>query len=303
MSTIVVSGASGFIGSRLAKSLTTDGHRVVRLARRQTRPVAGDVIRWDPESGQIDSDALGRVSPDAVVNFAGEPIGQRWTAQRRREIRDSRVKGTTLLAQAIASLPRRPSVLVSGSAMGYYGAHRGDELLDEESPAGSDFLAQTAREWEQATEAAADAGIRVVLSRTGLVLGADGGVLGRMLLPFRLGLGGRLGTGHQWMSWISLDDMVRAIRFVLESESLRGPVNMATPGPVQNTEFTRTLAGVLGRPAVFPVPSIVLELLFGTMADNTLLASQRMVPKRLAGAGFEFRHPRLDEALRFELTR
>ncbi|MGH7679005.1 MAG: TIGR01777 family oxidoreductase, partial [Gemmatimonadaceae bacterium] len=193
--------------------------------------------------------------------------------------------------------------LDSGSAMGYNGAHRGDELLDEESASGSDYLAQTARDWEQATSPATDAGIRVVVSRTGLVLGTDGGALVRMLPPFKLGVGGRLGSGKQWMSWIALDDVVRALRFLMDSADLRGPVNLAAPTPVRNIEFTETLARVLGRRAVLPVPSFALELLFGSMADNTLLASQRMVPKRLAGAGFEFRHPRLEDALRYELRR
>ena len=305
MSTVLVSGASGFIGSHLVDSLTSDGHRVGRLARKTSKPLpkVSDSVLWDPESGTVDQDALARLRPDAVVNLAGESIGQRWTTERRRQIRESRVNGTTALSRALASLPQKPRVLLSGSAMGYYGAHRGDELLDEESASGSDYLAQTARDWEQATSAATEAGIRVVVSRTGLVLGADGGALVRMLPPFRLGVGGRLGSGKQWMSWIALDDAVRALRFLMESADLRGPVNLAAPTPVRNVEFTETLARVLGRPAVLPVPSFALELLFGSMADNTLLASQRMVPKRLAGAGFEFRHPRLEDALRFELRR
>lgn len=305
MSTVLISGASGFIGAQLARSLTTDGHRVVRLARRGSRPLpaATDAVAWDPEGGSIDRDALIRARPDAVVNLAGEPIDQRWTQRRRQNIRDSRVNGTTALAQAIAVLPEHPKVLVSGSAMGYYGAHRGDEILDEESAPGSDFLARTALEWEQATSAASAAGIRVVLSRTGLVLGREGGALQRMLPPFRFGLGGRLGSGRQWMSWIALDDMVRALRFLIDAPAMRGPVNLVAPDPARNTDFTTTLARVLRRPAILPVPAVALALLFGAMADNTILASQRLIPKRLAGAGFEFRHPRLDDALRFELTR
>jgi uncharacterized protein (TIGR01777 family) len=186
--------------------------------------------------------------------------------------------------------------------MGYYGAHRGDELLDEESSPGSDFLAQVSRDWEGATASAATAGIRVVNLRTGLVLGRGGGVLARMLPPFRLGLGGRLGDGNQWMSWIALDDVVRAIRFVAET-NLAGPVNLVAPAPATNAEFTTVLARVLKRPARFPVPKMALELLFGAMAENTILASQRMVPKRLVSCGFEFRHPQLEETLRFELKR
>lgn len=266
-------------------------------------PAATDAVAWDPEGGSIDRDALIRARPDAVVNLAGEPIDQRWTQRRRQNIRDSRVNGTTALAQAIAVLPEHPKVLVSGSAMGYYGAHRGDEILDEESAPGSDFLARTALEWEQATSAASAAGIRVVLSRTGLVLGREGGALQRMLPPFRFGLGGRLGSGRQWMSWIALDDMVRALRFLIDAPAMRGPVNLVAPDPARNTDFTTTLARVLRRPAILPVPAVALALLFGAMADNTILASQRLIPKRLAGAGFEFRHPRLDDALRFELTR
>lgn len=304
MSTILISGASGFIGSRLAQSLSADGHHVVRLARAESKATPGiaDVVRWDAESGTIDRDAVARARPDAVVNLAGESIAQRWTTRRRRQIRDSRVNGTLALARTLAGLPEKPKVLVSGSALGYYGAHHGDEWLDENAPPGSDFLAGTAMEWEQATAPAADAGIRVALSRTSLVVGKSGGVLKRLLLPFQLGLGGRLGNGRQWMSWIALDDMVRALRFLIETTTLRGPINMSAPEPVRNAEFTKTLAHVLGRPAIVPVPSLALKLL-GTMADDTILASQRLSSKRLARAGFEFRHPLLEEALRFELTR
>jgi uncharacterized protein len=305
VSTVLLSGASGFIGSQLSKSLSADGHRVVRLARPESRstPAVSDIVRWDPEAGYIDRDALARLQPDAVVNLAGESIAKRWTATRRRRIRESRVRGTTILAEALAALRSKPSVFLSGSAMGYYGAHRGDELLEEHSAPGSDFLAQTARDWERATEAASQAGIRVVLSRTGIVLGMGGGALDQMLLPFRLGVGGRLGSGRQWMSWIALDDVVRALRFLVDTPAVRGPVNLVAPEPVRNAEFTKVLGRVLGRPAMLPVPAFALELLFGTMADHTILASQRLSPKKLAGAGFEFRHPRLEEALRFELRR
>lgn len=305
MSTILLSGASGFIGSHLAESLAADGHEVVRLARAQgpSAPAVARIVSWDPEAGRVDREALARARVDAVVNLAGEPVAQRWTPRKRGQIRESRVRGTTALAEALAALPVKPGVLVSGSAIGYYGAQRGDAVLDEDSPAGTDFLAETARDWERATEPAAAAGIRVVTARTGLVVGKDGGVLERMLPPFRLGVGGRLGSGQQWMSWIALDDVVRALRFLVDTPSVRGPVNLVAPEPVRNAEFTKVLARVLGRPAVLPVPAFALELLFGTMADNTILASQRVTPKTLAGAGFTFRHPRLEEALRFELTR
>jgi uncharacterized protein (TIGR01777 family) len=304
VSTILISGASGFIGSHLTKALAADGHRIVRLGRKRSRsPNAKEPIIWDPEAGRIDRETLARLQPDAVINLAGEPIAQRWTPHRRRRIRESRVRGTTALAEALAAMPAKPNVLVSGSAVGYYGAHRGDDLLDEASAPGTDFLAETARDWERATGAASNAGIRVVLMRTGLVLGNDGGVLAPLLLPFRFGLGGRLGNGRQWMSWIAMDDVIGAIRFFLDTASLSGPVNLVAPEASQNKDFTKVLARVLRRPSVLPVPAFALEALFGTMADNTILASQRVVPKRLAGAGFEFRHPRLEEALRFELKR
>jgi uncharacterized protein (TIGR01777 family) len=305
MSTVLISGASGFIGSHLVKSLKADGHRVVRLARKESRPTSAttETVTWEPVGGFVDREALAKSRPDAVVNLAGASIAQHWTEKRRRDIRDSRVLGTKALSQALASLAGKPQVMVSGSAMGFYGAHRGDEVLEESSASGSDFLAQTARDWEDATREAVDAGIRVVCSRTGLVVGRSGGVLQRMLPVFKLGVGGRLGSGRQWMSWISLDDMVRALRFMLDTPELRGPVNVVAPEPVRNAEFTEALGRVLHRPAILPVPAMALRLIFGSMADGTLLASQRMTPKRLAGAGFVFRHPRLDEALRFELTR
>lgn len=301
MSTILLSGASGFIGSRLAQSFASDGHRIVPLVR--GRPSSDHTVAWDPEKGSIDREALARARPDVVINLAGEPIARRWTPARRHRIRESRVRGTEALADALAGSPMKPKVFLSGSAVGYYGAHRGDETVDETSAPGPDFLAQTARDWERGTERAGSAGIRVVVLRTGLVLSRSGGVLARMLLPFRLGVGGRLGSGRQWMSWIAMDDIVAAIRFLVDTPTMNGPVNLVAPEPARNVEFTKTLAHVLRRPAVFPVPAILLELLFGTMADNTILASQRVIPKRLAGAGFQFRHPRLEDALRFALTR
>lgn len=299
MATVLLSGASGFIGSLLARTLRADGHRVVALTRRP----AADAVAWNAERGELDTAALARVAPDVVINLAGEPIAQRWTSDRMRRIRDSRVNGTRALATAIAALPKKPDVLVSGSAIGWYGAHRGDEVLDERSPAGTDWLAQVAEEWERATAPASDAGIRVAISRTGIVLGREGGALQRMLPPFQLGAGGRLGSGEQWMSWISLEDVVRGIRFLADTPSITGPVNLVAPAPARNEEFAQTLGAVLHRPALVPVPEFALKLAFGRMAEDTILASQRVLPKKIAGAGFEFRHPRLDEALRFELTR
>jgi uncharacterized protein (TIGR01777 family) len=306
VSTVLLSGASGFIGSQLVKSLAADGHQVVRLARRESKSSPATAsVSWDPEKGQIDYEALARIAggPEVVINLAGEPIAQRWTTQRRRRIRDSRVNGTRVLADAISRLSFKPRVFVSGSAIGYYGAQRNDEILDENSASGSDFLAQTARDWERATESAAKAGVRVVTPRTGVVLGRDGGALKRMLLPFQLGIGGRIGSGRQWMSWIALDDVVRALRFVVEAPNINGPVNLVAPEPVRNVDFAKVLGRVLGRPALVPLPSIALQVMFGSMAQNTILASQRVIPKRLAGTGFEFQHPRLEEALHFELRR
>ena len=299
MATVLLSGASGFIGTLLASTLRADGHRVVALTRRANT----DAVAWDAERGEIDKAALARVAPEVVIHLAGEPIAQRWTSDRMRRIRDSRVNGTRALATAIAALPNKPKVLVSGSAIGYYGAHRGDELLTEQSAAGKDWLAEVAGEWERAASPAADAGIRVAISRTGIVLGRDGGALQRMLPPFQLGAGGRIGSGKQWMSWISLEDVVRGLRFFADTPSVSGPVNLVAPDAVRNEEFANTLGAVLHRPALVPVPEFALKLAYGRMAEDTILASQRVAPKKIAGAGFEFRHPRLDEALRFELRR
>lgn len=300
MATYLVSGASGFIGSELVAALAGDGHRVVRLKRGSG---GSQDVRWDPEAGEVDREALARARPDVVVNLAGEPIAQRWTGDRKRRIRDSRVNGTRALANALASMGAKPSVFVSGSAMGYYGVDRGDELLDESNAPGSDYLADTAKAWEDATAPAADAGMRVVIPRTGLVLGAGGGALAKMLPAFRLGVGGRVGSGRQWMSWISLTDMVAALRFAADSAALRGPANFVAPEPARNSELTRTLAKVIRRPAIFPVPELAIQVLFGEMGKATILASQRLVPKKLAGAGFQFRHPHLEDALRYELRR
>jgi uncharacterized protein (TIGR01777 family) len=240
----------------------------------------------------------------AVVHLAGEPIGQRWTSSVKRRIRESRVRGTQLIATSIASLDHPPRVLVSGSAMGVYG-DRGDELLDETSVTGEgrDFLADVAAEWEAAADGAAAAGVRVVKVRTGLVLSSRGGALARLLLPFRLGVGGRVGSGRQWVSWIALADTVGAILHALDVKTLGGPVNLSAPNPVTNAELAATLAKVLRRPAILPVPATALRLLFGEMGGATLLASQRMAPRRLIESGYRFRYPMLEAALRHELGR
>jgi len=238
---------------------------------------------------------------DAVVHLAGEPLAHRWTDERKRAIRESRVRGTELVARTIAALDRRPRVLLSGSAIGIYG-DRGDEPLDEESALGGGFLAGIAREWEAASVAAADAGVRVVLLRTGIVLSPKGGALERLLLPFKLGVGGPIGSGRQWMSWISLDDQVRAMEHALATTGLHGPINLVSPNPVTNAEFAATLGRVLSRPALVPVPAFALELAYGEMARATILAGQRVLPKVLLRTEFTFAHPTLDEALRFELA-
>ena len=291
---VAITGASGLIGSALARSLRADGHRVYAVVRRSPLPER-DEIGWDPDQGRADAAAFAGL--DAVVHLAGEPIAQRWTAERMARIRSSRVQGTSLLARTLASLPDPPGVLVSASGIGYYG-DRGDEPLSESSGPGEDFLAGVAQEWESATEPAARAGVRTAVIRTGVALSPEGGALERMLPVFRLGLGGRLGSGRQWMSWISLPDLVRAITFVIDSPDLQGPINMVAPEPVTNAEFTRTLGRVLGRPALMRVPATALRLAYGDMADAALLASQRARPTRLQDAGFRFQHPRLETALR-----
>lgn len=298
MTTILLGGASGFIGRALAHSLAADGHRVHRL----TRGDAGGV-RWNPMRGEIDSAALATLAPEVVINLAGEPIAHRWSDDRKRRIYESRVNGTRALCEALARLPVKPRAFIGGSAIGYYGSDRGDELLAEDSSAGDDFLARTTIDWEAASRAASDAGIRVSHSRTGIVTGREGGALARMLPAFRAGVGGPLGDGRQWMSWISLTDTVRALRFLAERDSARGPFNLVAPEPVRNAEFARVVGDTLRRPALVPAPTFALTLLFGEMAKHTILASQRVLPKKLTGAGFEFRHPRVEEALAFELRR
>jgi uncharacterized protein (TIGR01777 family) len=292
---IVISGASGFLGSALARRLKSEGTTIQRL-RRGTRAAEPD-IAWRPEAGQIDAALL--EGADEVINLAGAPIAQRWTERHKREIVDSRIQATGLLARSIAELRRPPRVFVSGSAIGIYG-DRGDEELDESSSPGSGFLAQTATAWEEAVEAARVAGVRVVSVRTGIVLNPGGGALGRLLLPYKLGLGGRVGSGSQWMSWIGLEDWVSAMVFILAGD-LSGPVNLVAPNPVPNAEFATTLARVLSRPALIPVPEAAIDLLFGEMGRATLLASQRVHPRGLIEGGYEFSYPTLEQALRREL--
>ncbi|PYP81585.1 MAG: TIGR01777 family protein [Gemmatimonadetes bacterium] len=296
---IAITGASGLIGRALLARLRLKGKRVRPLVR-SPRPDSPDDIVWDPMAEKLAPRDLEGV--EAVVHLAGEPIAQRWTGSRREAIRESRVRGTKLLARTIAALDQKPRVLLSGSAVGYYG-DRGDEAVDETSAPGTDFLAGVAHEWEMATAAASDAGVRVVLLRTGIVLSPHGGALERLLPPFRLGVGGPIGTGRQWMSWIALEDHLRAMEHALATTGLHGPANLVAPNPVTNAEFAATLGRVLGRPAIVTVPSFALELLYGEMARATILAGQRVMPKALLRSGFHFAHPTLEEALRVELAR
>jgi len=292
---ILVTGSTGLIGSTLAQHLSGEGHTVIRLLRARARPGEKGIL-WDIQMGTLDPQPLEGL--DAVVHLAGENIAAgRWTLTRKAIIRDSRVKGTRLLSETLGRLTQPPKVLVCASAMGYYG-DRGDELLTEDSASGSGFLAELCREWEAASEPAAARGIRVVHLRIGLVLSAEGGALKQMLPPFKLGVGGRLGNGKQYMSWIALDDLVGVIEHALTHDTLVGPVNAASPNPVTNLEFTKTLGRVLGRPTVFPVPSLAVRLLFGEMGDALLLSSARLEPVRLAASGFVFRYPQLEDALR-----
>lgn len=295
---IVVSGATGLIGRALVERLRGRGHRVRRLLRTSRDMTADDVV-WDPSSGPVPPAAL--ADADSVVNLAGEPVAHRWTSDRKQAIRESRVRTTAMLAHAIASSPHGPRVFLSGSAVGYYG-DGGDALLDESAGPGTDFLARVCVEWEAAAAPAVDAGVRVVLLRTGIVMSPRGGALAKLLPFFRLGGGGPLGSGRQWMSWIGLNDQVRAMEHALFTESMRGPANLVAPNPVTNAEFAATLGRVLARPALVPVPALALELLYGEMARATLLAGQRVLPKALSAAAFEFSQPTLEGALRAELA-
>lgn len=294
---VAVTGASGLVGRALVPFLTAGGHEVVRLVRRPPR-VGAPEVRWDPE-GFVDTEGLEGV--DAVVHLAGENIFARWTEEKRQAIRESRVRGTRVLAQALAGLERPPRVLVSASGVNYYG-DAGEERLDEESPPGEGFLAGVCRGWEEAASEAAEAGIRVVRMRFGVVLSPEGGALALMLPAFRLGLGGPVG-GDQWMSWISRDDLVGALHRAVVDDELTGPVNAVAPHPVRNRELTSALGRVLGRPAVLRVPPGAVRLAAGQMAEETVLASIRAVPAGLETAGYRFRHPGVEDALRHVLGR
>jgi len=297
---VLVTGASGLIGTALLPLLTTGGHTAVPLARKD-RPAAGLGAWWDPATGEVSTEALRGAS--AVVHLAGENIaGGRWTDARKAAIRESRVAGTRKLAEALAKSGARPPVFVCASAIGFYG-DRGDAPLDEDDPPGEGFLSEVCRGWEAASEPLAAAGTRVVHLRFGIVLSPSGGALAKMLTPFKLGAGGVIGSGTQYMSWIAIDDLVGSIRHALVTDSLSGPVNVTAPNPVTNREFTRTLGRVLGRPTIAPLPAFAARLAFGEMADALLLSSTRVEPRKLLATRYTFRHPDLEEALRHLLGR
>ena len=295
---VLVTGSSGLIGSALVRRLRDEGHDVVRLVR--GAPSGADEVRWDPAGGTVDLAALGAAGPiDGIVHLAGEGIGEkRWSPAQKQKILDSRVQGTRLIAETAAALDPAPKVFVCGSAVGYYGL-RGDEVLTEESTSGSGFLADVVRQWEAAAAPASDAGVRSVLLRTGIVLAPKGGAFGKLLPLLKLGLGGKLGAGDQWWSWISLEDEVRLIVHALTDEAMAGPVNATAPQPATNAELVKVAAKVLGRPAVLPVPKFALSIVMGgELTEEVILAGQRALPKVAEARGFTFSHPDVEGALR-----
>ncbi len=289
---IAVTGSHGLVGTAMIPAMSKMEHQVTRLVRGQAG--VGSVV-WDPTAKSFDSSVLQGV--DAVVHLAGENIASsRWTSQVKERIRKSRVQGTRILAEGLAAMPTPPRVFISASAIGYYG-DCGDELLDEDSPSGNGFLADTVLQWEAATQPASDAGIRVVRMRIGVILSPRGGALAKMLLPFKLGAGGRVGNGRQWWSWIALDDVVGAILYLLSNDAISGPVNVVSPNPVSNSVFTKILGQVLKRPTIFPMPAVVARIVLGEMANELLLASTRVQPEQLLETGYQFQQPELSAAL------
>lgn len=292
---VVIAGASGLVGRALTRSLEEHGHAVRHLVRREVRDSQREIF-WDPAQGQIDADELNGV--DAVVNLSGENVAAgKWTAEFKSRLRDSRVQSTSLLARTIAALPHKPRVLCSASAIGFYGV-RGEEPLDEESPAGTGFLADLCREWEAANEPASQAGVRVVQLRIGVVMSRDGGALAKMMGPFKAGMGGVLGSGNQYISWVAIDDVVAAIEYVIDHDPIQGAVNLTAPNPVTNRDFTKALGKQLGRPTLVPVPAFALRMMVGReMADEMLLGGAVIYPRKLTQAGFSFQHPTIESAL------
>jgi uncharacterized protein (TIGR01777 family) len=292
---ILITGASGLIGRALQRSFTTKGYEMLLAGRGEPKNV--NEIQWSVDDGFREEDLPRLEGLDAVVHLAGEGIaGLRWTDEKKKAIRDSRVNGTHNLVNTLAQLKQKPKVLIAGSAMGFYG-DRGDEILTETSRPGDTFLSDVCKEWEMESRRAEDSGIRTVLLRTSIVLSKDGGALATMLTPFKLGVGGVVGSGKQWMSWVSLDDVIDIINFAIENESLRGAVNVASPNPVTNEEFTKTLGEVLYRPTFLPLPEFAVNLVFGEMGDALLIDSTRVEPKRLQEAGYKFKFKDLKSAL------
>lgn len=301
---ILLSGSSGMIGGALARALAEDGHVISRLVRPQSKnsassavtdDAAGADVLWDPVGGQFDADASEGV--DAVVHLAGASIGEgRWTAARKEVLRSSRINATHHLVDSLAALSAKPRIFVCASAIGYFG-DRGDEKLTEHSGPGDDFLAQLTRDWEREAQRAADFGARVVTPRFGIVLSTEGGALPRMMLPFKLFVGGKIGSGNQWMSWITLADVVSVLRLAVVNDAARGPINTVSPQPARNVEFTKALARALHRPAIFPAPAFALRTMLGEMADSLLLSSQRVIPEKLQSLGFTYHDPELGGAL------
>lgn len=291
---ILITGASGLIGENLQKSLLAKGHELLLATRH--KPEKDNQIYWNIENGFRDEEFARLETIDAVIHLAGESVTGRWTEEKKRKIRDSRVLGTRSLVNAFSKLTSKPKVFVSSSATGFYG-DRGDEELIESSAPGDTFLAKTCVEWEAEARRAEDLGIRTVLVRTGIVLTKEGGALAQMMTPFKFGVGGVIGSGKQWMSWIALEDEIAIFIFALENELVRGAINAVAPNPATNEEFTKTLGEVVSRPTILPLPAFAVNLVFGEMGDALLLDSTRVLPKRLKDFGFEFKHPTLKEAL------
>ena len=291
---IAVTGATGLIGAALGERLRQEGNDVLVISRRKNLSSPFPVVHWNPERGELDTRSLEGV--DAVVHLAGETIAERWTPEKKERIRTSRVAGTRFLVDGLKRLSKRPSVLIGSSAVGFYG-NRGDEELDEGSPPGTGFLPEICQAWEAEVARASELGMRAVRLRTGIVLSTKGGALAKMLLPFKLGLGGPVGSGSQWMSWIHIDDVVGGYHFALHHADLSGAANLTAPQPVRNADFTRALGRALGRPAFLPAPGFALKLIFGEMAQDLLLDGQKVLPRRLESAGYKFQHTGIDDAL------
>lgn len=290
---IAIAGASGLVGSALIPILQSHGNQITRLVRSSPKP--GE-IEWHPNQDEVSPQSLEGF--ETIINLAGENIaGGRWTDEQKRKIRDSRINGTHLLSEAVAKMNSKPGAFICASATGIYG-DRDDETLDEQSESGGGFLAGVCREWEQATGPASKAGVRVVNLRMGPILAREGGMLSKLLTPFKMGMGGKVGSGKQYISWVALDDAVNAIKLAIDDESIHGPINIVSPNPVRNEEFTKTLGHVLNRPTALAMPAFAARLAFGEMADEMLLASQKVLPKRLTAAGFQFQYPTLESAMR-----